>query len=393
MGSIRLGRRITASASVVLCVGLLLSCDVALDTTATKTKEPEILSVSLEQGAALKPGDLIEVTVNLPETASETTPATGPESDPTSGAAAPAAETVTSAYSVEVQLETSGGVLITSRSFPYRDGDVLAPLTLDDLGLQSQGYRLLVRLMHGDEELASRIVDFTYLGDEYELREITSDAPSIHPGSTVALTAVLTVPEGSNPYMEWSWAEGVFAKGNLQEGLDTVRWTSPPVEGIYTITARLYPLGAESASVPLSADIYVSVVKDPLGELGPPASYRGLYHLLGDLEDSSPEMASGSFIAGAQPLQLITRGRIVGYQLDGAGGFSVPVFLLPEREGLLEPFTISFGFTPPQEPTVGRLLRVATADGQLELTVDFTDTSIVAEMRSAEAARRIEAAA
>ena len=371
MSTFRPRRWVAPASLLLLAFWALLGCDVVIAPTE-RDKQSEMLTVSLEAGATLRRGDLIDVSVQLPASTRAAS---------SSGSAGQPSEAPGASYSVEVQLETSAGTLVTSRTFPYREGEALPPLTLDDLGLESQSYRLVIRLLQGQDAVARKVVDFYYVGEEYEIKEITSDAPSVHPGSTVVLTAMLRTPRGANPFIEWRWSGGVFASGKLRDGLDSAQWTSPRTEGIYAITATLYPLGPGTASVFLSSDIYVSVVKDPVGELGPAASYHGLYHLMGDLTDSSPARQPGSFL-GDTPLLLLTRGKVVGYRLDGSGGISVPLFLLPTRDGALEPFTVSFGFTPPQPPFEGSLLRLATTDESVELTVSFTSAdSIVAELR------------
>lgn len=347
-----------------------MGCELSLAPT-DREKETELLALSLVDGTTLRRGDLIDVTVMLSEPAAPDVP----EERPSDALAAPAP------YTVEVELQGSDGSIVTSRAFPYRDGDLFPSLTLDDLELPSRSYRLVVQLLRGTSLLEKRVVDFYYIGAEYELLEITSDPPSVHPGSTVGLTALLKTPEGSNPILEWSWDGQSFARGELSDGLDSVPWVTPVREGIYAVRATLFPLGTSSASVSLSTDVYVARVLDPIGELGPAGSYRGLYHLLGDLADASGGLGAGTFLEGRRP-PLVTQGRLVGYQLDGNGGFSIPAFLVPTRDGALEPFTVSFGFTASHEPQGGTILRATTADGTVRLTMslDLAGPWIVAEL-------------
>jgi hypothetical protein len=361
-----------------LALALLAACDVSLGSPST-AKQPEPLLLSLGEGSTLRRGDVVDVTVQLADVTRATTTAGGTSTDQPSTTTTPSA--TAAAYSVEVDLESSSGMLITTRTFPYADGETLPPLTLDDLGLESRGYRLVIRLLRGKEVLARKTVEFFYMGDEYEIKEITSDAPSVHPGSTVALKAVLKTPAGSDPFLSWKSSSGVFAKGKVRDGADAAQWTSPSVEGIYTITATLFPLGEGNASVSLSADIYVKVVKDPVGELEPATAYRGLYHLLGELADASPARENGSFLGG-EPMVLLTRGRVVGYRLDGTSGYSVPAFLIPTREGEFDPFSVEIGFTPAEPPAEGQLVRMSTADGSVELTLGVgPDLAPRAELR------------
>jgi len=100
----------------------------------------------------------------------------------------------------------------------------------------------------------------------------------------------------------------------------------------------------------------------------------------------------GAFLEGERP-PLVTRGRLVGYRLDGTGGFTVPAFLIPSKEGALEPFTVSFGFTPSQGPMEGTILRTATSDGTVELRVTLEQAGpwIVAELRRPEGTTRLAA--
>lgn len=339
-----------------LLLYVLTSCDVSLRPSEGDTVQ-EGVSLSLAQDGTLRRGDLIEIQIELPD---ET---------PGSGAAEPRGTDATP-YILRIVLEDNEGVEVNARTVPYVPGQEIPPLTLDDLGLTTRRYRLTVTVLQGQEKRAESSVRFTFVGEEYAIREVTSDAPTVHPGSTVKLTAVVEAPVGTDPTLVWTAAGKTFAKGTLSQGLGSVQWVSPHEPAIYPISVSLYPLGTGNPAESLGTEVYVKPVTRPLGELAPAESYVALLHLLGNLSNMGATRTDAAFLP-PQPLPLLTRGAVVGYQLDGTGGFAVPELLLPLAKGGLEPLSIIVGFTPDDKPLQGRLLRMESQNGSFALRLGF----------------------
>ena len=367
--------RITALIPLLAALSSLPGCDVSFGPEVKRPSEG-VISISVADGSTLRKGDLIDLDVTLP-------------ADREAGAGGGGSE----AYEVEIVLEGSSGSPV-SRMVPYTPGSALPPITLDDLELSSQGYRMTVRLLQGGDVVDEASADFYFVGDEYQIKELTSDGPIVHPGSTVELAALLESPPDADPILEWSSGGKVFARGSLSQGNDRAAWTAPAAEGIYSISVALFPPALPEASVTLSTDVYVAVVSSPLGELSPASSYLGLFHFMGSLDNSGSAAPDASFLGGS-PLGLVTRGKVVGYRLDGSGGIFVPELLLPLEGGELGPFTLTVGFTPGGADAEGPLLELASEDSGFLLRLGFESQGalLVAELDRGGETSRLEAPA
>lgn len=234
---------------------------------------------------------------------------------------------------------------------------------------------------------SERAVNFFYVEGSYQILGITSYPPIILPQTDTLLKAELSIPDGSNPYIRWSQDGNLIAQGSLAQGLDKINWTAPAKQGIYTILVELFPFappqGSEfnfKSSIALNAELYIlshNILQE--SDLQPENSYFSLFHFSGNLKDSgvSSKEKQGKAAAAAAELEaignpaLVTIQDTVGYRLSAADGFHLPRLILPVKNGLLLPFTLTMGLITETAESGGELIRVQSRDDSLKLVVFF----------------------
>ncbi len=188
-------------------------------------------------------------------------------------------------------------------------------------------------------------VSFFYITKTYEITGIRSYPNAIQPRSTAILKAGILAPEESDPYVHWKVGDSIISQGYLSGGANTVSWSAPEVEGIYSVSLEVFPVKPAqnmtfSSEIQMATEIYVSTDPSPeQNELQQEENYYSLYHFRGNTADSGyrlkPEKVT--FI-GAPELRL--EGDIYGYYLDGQSGFTMPDLFLPTEGQDLLPFSL-----------------------------------------------------
>ncbi len=363
---------------------LLASCSYVPFSSGEEETPQEAIVVSLEEGQTLLAGEIIDITVIF--------------SAITSRSSAGGDTTPTAVLTIELRHAGDPGndEVLFGLDLPVSADEPIPPLSLDDLDLESGEYTLMFQLDPNDGATVSRAVTFYYATSEYAIRGVHSDSPIILPLSTVILSAEIASPEDSDPFIRWMQDGEILTQGYLSEGAAVVPWTAPEEEGIYTVRVDLYPvLPADDAEPPLSmiADLYVFRSDDEfLGDLQPEESYYALLHLSGDLSDAGARPGSAEVPAEfttEDELRLVTRGMVIGYELDGQGGIQVPELLLPLTEDAVQPFTLTLGFTP-LDAVASTVLLDTRGESGVYLRVAFDEDGIlVADIGTAKQSLRL----
>ena len=216
-------------------------------------------------------------------------------------------------------------------------------------------YQLEIVVLSRGEQIRKRVSSLFIARDSYAISGIKSFPPVITTGSTVLLKAELAVPDGSDPYLRWTWKGKLIARGLRSGGAAQALWSAPAEEGVYSIHLELFPgapaTGADftfSSSLIQSTDLYVTAGTHlARGDLSPEKSYWSLLHLQGNLADAGagakPGKSDASPIGSPQVVQVADG---FGYRLDGRSGIAIPWLILPVEAGALAPFTITMGITP-----------------------------------------------
>ena len=400
--------------AVWACLLVISSCSYVSFPDGEEQEGEESILVSIEAGEILLSGELIEISVNL----DSDRPSESRGSDGEASADVPVL--TIELYSVPSEIEGDEGASgdppvegdgaeptevepatettpLFELELPISAEEPIPPLSLDDLGLPSGEYILVFRLNHPDGRESAREITFYYAGNEYAIVGVYSDSPIILPESTVMLWAEIAAPDDSDPFIRWMADEGVLSQGYLSEGASELLWAAGADEGIYTVRVDLFPVlpEAQEAEAPMSmaAELYVFRSDDEfLGDLDPHESYFALFHLSGDLDDqgvqSEEEQLSAEF-TDSDGLRLVTRGRVVGYELDGKGGIRIPRLLIPTDDESTQPFTLTIGFTALD--TVGSTKLFDTrGDSGAFLTIGFdAESMLVADIGNAETSVRV----
>ncbi|MBN1697654.1 MAG: hypothetical protein JW881_09085 [Spirochaetales bacterium] len=258
------------------------------------------------------------------------------------------------------------------------------PLSLNLFDTLETGRYTVEFLLYSDSVMISeKKMTFFYVREQYGITGIESFPPVIFPGATVLLTALLTVPESSNPYLRWTINDTVIAKGTIREGLNKILWSAPEEEGIFTVRIELFPIEPPGTDdFPFESDIFMDVElfvtkagKPSNKRLKPADSYYALYHFEGDLFDSgkgSPPVIEDKYRGGATPIgepELITTDEDFGYALKPGEGFMITENILPVKEGRLTPFTLSLGLLLEPDQEGKNIIRISSLDNLFSLAV------------------------
>jgi len=270
------------------------------------------------------------------------------------------------------------------------DTSLEAPLLNEELELLlpelETGYYLLKFATSSQAGSSSeRTVNFFYVEGSYRILGITSYPPIILPQTDTLLKAELSIPDGSNPYIRWSHDGNLIAQGSLAQGLDKINWPAPNKEGIYTILVELFPFAPPQgkeysfrSGTTLNAELYIlshTILQE--SDLQPENSYFSLFHFNGDLKDSGVSSKEKAGTVPAAELEvignptLVTIQDTVGYRLSAADGFRLPRLILPVKDGILLPFTLTMGLLAETAEAGGELIKVRSKDDRLSLALFF----------------------
>lgn len=255
-----------------------------------------------------------------------------------------------------------------------------SPITLPS-GLAAGLYRLDIVLYSAGEVVQKKSIPFFVACEGWKITGIRSFPPVITSGATVMLKAELQIPDGTNPYLRWSWKGKVIQKGMLSTGLGQILWDVPGEGGVYTITLELFPsapaAGSDfsfTSSLSLSTDIIVSGSTGPArGRLGPASSFTSLLLLQASLADSGAG-AKRTGRGKAEPIgspEVVSLENGFGYRLDGRTGIRIPWLAIPIDSGNLRPFTISLGVSFDEIGSANNIVTAAASDGSFSLVISM----------------------
>lgn len=291
--------------------------------------------------------------------------------------------------SMEIELYDADGDLRSTASLTEEE---LAEPALPDIelpDLETGLYTLSMTAFRDGTVAAVRELAFFYVNGSYEIVGVSSFPPEILPESSVLFRADVDVPEGADPFLRWSMEGEVLAEGLVSEGSDTMHWSAPATVGVYTVTAQLFPvapLGDVSftfdSSIRMDADIFVSSTISPGHfDLAPESSYYSLYHLWGTLSDSGVRPGKENAVPIGKPV-LAVDGELFGYRLDGETGLRVDDVILPRRDGMIGPFSVTTVVQLDEPQQDASLVRVSTAAEDLSFRMGWNNLGdLVARLR------------
>ena len=284
---------------------------------------------------------------------------------------------------MEVTLSAPGGASVwhSRQNVPA----VNEQLYIQPPSLQPGQYRMDLVIYSSGEVSQKKSSNFFVATGNWKIAGIKSYPPVIGSSGRVLLKADLQYPDGSDPWLRWSYKGKVIQKGALSQGLGKILWTVPAEEGVYTITLEMFPAAPTtdpgysfSSSISLSTDVYVSTGNQSgSGDLGFGDSYLTLLRLQGTLDDSGAgarKLGKTTATAIGSP-EIVSTENGFGYRLAKGAGFSLPWFALPLDGGTLNPFTVSFGVNFDSFSASNVLFVASTADGNFTFTISVDSTT------------------
>jgi hypothetical protein len=285
---------------------------------------------------------------------------------------------------IEIDLLSQKGTILGSQVYAFEnpgDPEEVPGISLPE-EMEEGLYTLVYRLYDLDEELVKEEkVPFFYVTGEYDIKSVRSYPTTVEPASQMLFIAEVLVPAGRNPYMRWKLDDTVLMEGYVSEGAASFTWVAPEIEGIYSITAELYPVYPEaevlfSSQTAISTEVYVT--KEPKierGEFQPEEQFYSLFHFRGNAVDSGTRTEDAEAVPFGTP-ELRVDGDLFGYYLDGASGFTVDGLIIPAEDGRLLPFSLLMLSKPDEQRGEATVFSAGASAGgeEIALTADETGT-------------------
>ena len=341
----------TAAVAALITSFFLFSCGAPLD-----FEEPEEKSVSLQvktvdQGAFLRSGDTVPVTIDVLEGDAE-------------------------AGRIEFFVNAEYGNRVAAGSFEPAGAEALPGLELPEVepglySLETEVYDTGENLLHRES------IRFFIVDGEYAVRRVSTLPVSVQPDSDVLLLAVVDAPAEEKPYLVWRIGNDIIYEGTVTTDTVKAHWRSPEVEGVYSLGVELFPFrpyGLEDFHSPaaLETDVYVSRSMTPLkGDLGPADRYADLFHLRGNFIDNGYAEGGGAAGEIGNPL-FDVRDNLYGLSLGGSSGV-----VLSGIEPLIfgeDPFSVVIRMLVDGETETGRLLGFSNASGETVFALNVDES-------------------
>jgi hypothetical protein len=247
------------------------------------------------------------------------------------------------ASSIDLTLYSREGETVDSWNLPVGDW----PSMLETDGLDPGYYLLDVRVLDSSSgELESLELPFFVSASPGAIKGISAYPSAARPKEGMIFFADLDFPEGSDPYLRWSADGRVISAGSVSEGARLISWRVPENEGIYPVTAELFPVAPPGnkdfpfpATERFKIEAFVSTDPHaPRGELGPSDSFASLFHFRGSFDSSGYLTLPEARVQG-QP-ELAVEAGIFGYRFSGEDALLFSGTLLPHGEAEQPPFSV-----------------------------------------------------
>ena len=245
--------KIGQKAVILLCLGLIASCgDQSLFMSLNSTIS-DLQVTTVNDGQVLTDGKGVPLTVSVQDTSKATD------------------------LEMEVTLSSPSGATVwhNRQTVPA----VNQQLYIQPPSLPSGQYRMDVVIYSSGEVAQKKTSNFFVATGSWRIAGIKSYPPVIGSSGKVLLKADLQYPDGTDPWLRWSYKGKVIQKGLLSKGLGKILWTVPADEGVYTIMLEMFTAAPSAdsdysfpSSISLSTDVYVSTgSQSGPGTWAPPA--------------------------------------------------------------------------------------------------------------------------
>gem|GEM_PF-2124178 len=170
---------------------------------------------------------------------------------------------------------------------------------------------------------------------------------TVRPGAVAVLRAQVEASAEVDPYLVWTHDGEVVDSGLFSTGHGQILWRAPAAEGIYSVTAQVYPHPpadgkpfAFESRYPSSARILVRAPQfDPADPFQPQEGYYSRYRFDGDLDDSGSRSGKGRPKPSGDP-GIFVYGPGYGVLFDEDSSLSVGGYPVPVQDGKLGAFSL-----------------------------------------------------
>ena len=346
---------------VLIVLILFYSCnDLTSDRSGLENAPVEISAV--EKGAAIAPGQTLEIDYNFSEDA--------PFMD-----------------RLSVTLSNVNGSIVyedvieTDAFSDFSDFIDLEP------EIPSGGYTLRFDFYSLDKLVFSDVREFFITSAFYSINSITSYPPVLYPGGGGLLYADINCSE-ADCWLRWSFDGEIIAEGSAEEGYRSLEIEAPDHEGVYDLIFEVFPFKPAQnrsydfkSAVRKEVPVYVNrEQKAALNEFQPESSFYDLYHFRGNLINSisGADSERRDFIPVGTPELAVYNG-VFGYYFESGEGLETDSLMVPAEDGVLQDFSVMASFIPyfmlahGESDGYFELFRTGYIDGSLSVSMGVTD--------------------
>ncbi len=269
-----------------------------------------------------------------------------------------------SGLTLVTELYTMDGDLVVRREKTSPSINVDTAIELSPL-LAAGQYEIELTLIKRDAFLAKEKRTFFLVEHPPVIQGILSYPLVIVPAQPVLLIADITEAPEANPYFRWRQGKKILAKGLLSEGYNQILWEAPDDDGVFPVTAEVFPFPPAGADFPFAAtsrataELFISAKeKDTVKATVTPRPHYSLFDIyISALREREKTSSSGL----RQPKPVI-KDQAIGMRFDGRTGFVCPELVAPFRSRSPVAWTLSLGVSFEGDNTGRRIFSLASAD-------------------------------
>jgi hypothetical protein len=226
-----------------------------------------------------------------------------------------------------------------------KSGETLPSIIIPE-SLEPGLYYLVIRLKEQDSLIKEEKITFFIISGELAINRLTVYPFQLEPKGIAVIKADITVPTGLDPWIRWKKGAQIVMEGRYSDGLASCLYTVPDAIGLYSLDFEVFPEKPVALYAPAwEAQAEIPVMNEIVGEtrsLGDKDNYHVLFNFWGSLRDDG--------IAGGikkNPVKInrarpdVINGQY-GLLMEPDSGLVMDYFLLPVKDGRLEPFTLTF---------------------------------------------------
>lgn len=235
-------------------------------------------------------------------------------------------------------------------------------------------YIIHIRVFENEKEISFKEIIIFKTDSNYAIEQLISIPNETKAGNDVLVRASILYPETGDPFLRWKVNGTLLREGLLSQGMDSLYWLAEKENGLYRISLEVFPEIVDASMVSsIFASAEIVVTDHPLrnsDSLLPEEAYSLLFHFDGDLE---PVMAGDFKMAELGQIKVGSLKNQLVYEFSENSGIAVTGSIIPQKSGVVTPFSINGRISLSEIAEPGRFLTLS-AQGQKLFSVDVNSS-------------------